>query len=92
LGVLAAVIFLQLTTQAGSGTTSKSDEDNEADCFLLFSALVKQMSCFLFTENDSEAAQAQDGDNNNVDDGGGLFDDDAISPMDAMLHSMLVNK
>jgi hypothetical protein len=90
LGVLAAVIFLQLT-QAGSGSsTSKSDEDNEADCFLLFSVLVKQMSCFLFAENDSEAAQAQDGDSN--DDGGGLFDDDAISPMDAMLHSMLVNK
>lgn len=70
MGVLAAVIFLQLTQESQS-----QDEDNEADCFILFNALIKQMSCFMFEDETTE--------------GSGMFDeDDAISPMDTMLHSM----
>lgn len=81
LGVLAAVIFLQLSQ------STNNDEDNEADCFFLFMALVKQMSCFLFQEDESTSITplTKQGEG----EGAGMFDDDdIISPMDTMLHSM----
>lgn len=86
LGVLAAVIFLQLSL-GENDHSAKDDEDNEADCFLMFTALVKQMACFMFEDETNKIDhEVEEGGGN---DGGGMFDDeDVISPMDTLLHSM----
>jgi len=82
IGVLAAVIYYQLSQSSSEQdndlNSDKSDEDIEADCFLLLNEILKHMSCFL--QDDSQT--------NDVNENDGLFDDDAIGPMDTILHAI----